>query len=565
MFLLKHFGRCRVAYGGFSFRSHLTRPSHSPRALTPCSRQYGSQDVSPNHGPPQPGQETPKPDEDDSKKSESEKSTLCKMFESAATTFASIIVLGAAGYSYHKYYKHLVLQKMDNAFRPGDPVLEVAGISPLIHTDASDTRHWVEREEQKKVDQIVSGKVQGHYYLLIGEKGTGKSSMLLEAMRKIDGEGVAMFEAHADLEIFRIRLGKALDFEFHEDYIGSLFSIRGPRDTTALLDIERALNKLEKVALRRRRKAGRPLILIINSTHLVRNDEDGRDLLEMLQQRAEQWAASNLVTMIFNSDDYWVYERLKRYASRMEVIPVPDLPRKTAMQAFRQYRMKYFNEVPPDDVIERIYRKVGGRLTFLNRIAKSKDMMAACEAILEAEKTWFLNKCWILGEEMDDDVMNEQKYSSAAMVLAKALVDKEKEMKTVYDPEIGHILPQMPLHEARQVMTRADFIESYDHDNLFTIDSNAMVRADSVPMHIAFREICSQPGFEEHLEATLERISAIESLGRTRELTVKDFWHGGKFKATIRDHKGRETGTLEIGVVPPEKDESDNDNNDDKN
>lgn len=83
---------------------------------------------------------------------------------------------------------------------------------------------------------------------------------------------------------------------FHS-YIGSLFSIRGPRDTTALLDIERALNKLEKVALRRRKKVGKPLVLIINSTHLLRDDDDGRDLLELVQQRAEQWAASNLVTI----------------------------------------------------------------------------------------------------------------------------------------------------------------------------------------------------------------------------------------------------------------------------
>lgn len=150
------------------------------------------------------------------------------------------------------------------------------------------------------------------------------------------------------------------------------------------------------------------------------------------------------------------------------------------------------------------------------------------------------------------------------MVLAKALVDMEKDMETTYDPEKGHILPQMPLHKARQVMTRADFIESYDHDNLFTIDSNAMVRADSVPMHNAFREICSQPGFDEYLEATLERIGDIESLGRTRELTVKDFWNGGKFKATIRDNKGREAGTLDIGVVPPPEEDDDDDGDDAK-
>src|SRR5277367_3720765 len=112
--------------------------------------------------------------------------------------------------------------------------------------------------------------------------------MLLEAMRKIDGEGISMFEAHAHTEIFRIRLGKALDYEYHEDYIGSLFSICGPRDTTALLDIERAFNKLEKIALQRRTKHNKgPPILVVNSVHLIRDDEDGRNLLELMQQRAE--------------------------------------------------------------------------------------------------------------------------------------------------------------------------------------------------------------------------------------------------------------------------------------
>ena len=93
---------------------------------------------------------------------------------------------------------------------------------------------------------IVASVERGRYYLLIGEKGTGKSSMLLEAMHKVDGEGVSMFEAHADLEVFRVHLGKALDYEYHEDYIGALFSIEGQRDTTPLLDIERAFNKLER-------------------------------------------------------------------------------------------------------------------------------------------------------------------------------------------------------------------------------------------------------------------------------------------------------------------------------
>lgn len=352
------------------------------------------------------------------------------MLESAATSLASVLVLAvgfaSAAYAYHRLYKVMQLKKMANAFEPGDPVLDLAAMGKGIYKpnkarssttdhiqdeDGEDEDHWVKRPEQAMIDDIVAGKEKGHYHLLIGEKGTGKSSMLIEAMRKIDGEGCAMFEAHSDPEIFRIRLGKALDYEFHEDYIGAYFSEKGPRDTTALLDIERALNKLEKIALSRRAKVGRPLVIIVNQMHLIRDDEDGRDLIELLQQRAEQWAASNLVTMVFNSDDYWVYERLKVLATRMEVTSVSDLPKAAAVAALKRYRARYFQEILSNEMATRVYDRVGGRLTFLNRVAKSHNMLKTCDEIKEVEKTYFLNQCWILGEEMDDDVMDQQKWA----------------------------------------------------------------------------------------------------------------------------------------------------------
>lgn len=461
------------------------------------------------------------------------------------------------GYSYTRYYKDLIIRKMEHAFEPGDPVLVLASTGKALQ----ERNHWIQRDEQVKLNDIVHGITIGQYHLLVGEKGVGKSSMLIDAMAKVDGEGIAMFDAHADLEIFRVRLGKALDFEYHEDNIGSLFSIRGPRDASALLDIERAFNKLEKVALRRRKKIGKPLILIINNMHLLRDDEDGRDLLELLQQRAEQWAASNLATVVFNSDDYWVYERLKQLATRMNVIPVPDLTKDQAISALKRYRKRYFadEDSTQSEILQQVYKKVGGRLSFLNRVAKSQDMLKTCDDICRTEKTWFLNQCWILGEEMDDDVMDQQKYASAAMVLAKALVDKEKEMGTKYDPDRGHVMPQLPLHEARQVMTRADFIQSYDAINIFTIDSKAMVRADSVPMMNAFREICETEGFEEHLEATLDRIAAIESLGRTRELTIKDLWNQGRYRITTRDARGGIASTISFAVEEKEEGEKEED------
>lgn len=109
---------------------------------------------------------------------EAEPSLRSKMLESAATTLASVLVLGAgfafAGYAYHKFYKYMQLSKMKNAFEPGDPVLALAANAKDI--PEPDAEHWIVRQEQGRIDRIISGDEQGHYFLIMGEKGSGKSS-----------------------------------------------------------------------------------------------------------------------------------------------------------------------------------------------------------------------------------------------------------------------------------------------------------------------------------------------------------------------------------------------------
>jgi predicted AAA+ superfamily ATPase len=102
-----------------------------------------------------------------------------------------------------------------------DPALELA---THVHTtpESHDALSYAEvehlrRREQSRVDAIVSGHETGHYFLLMGPKGTGKSTMILEAMKAIEAEGVSLCEAHPDLEVFRLRLGKSLNFEYNED------------------------------------------------------------------------------------------------------------------------------------------------------------------------------------------------------------------------------------------------------------------------------------------------------------------------------------------------------------
>jgi hypothetical protein len=476
---------------------------------------------------------------------------LHKFIEGSATALGSIVILGLAGYSYHAYYKEHVLRKMENAFAVGYSSLELAALSRHVtpnspHSDLAaidfTDNDWVPRAEQAIIDSIVDGTMQGQYHLITGEKGTGKTSMLLKAMRRIGGEGTALLEAHGDPEIFRVRLGKALDFEFHEDYVGSLLSFKGPRDTTALLDIERAFNKMEKIALKRKEQVGKPLVLIITSAHLVRDDEDGQDLLELVQQRAELWAASHLVTVVFVSDDYWTQERLMWQATRLRITTVHDVPKTTALEALKVFRADKFGEDVPAAVLEQVYDKIGGRLSFLSRVARSDDMVRACDVICEREKRWLLSHYWILGKDLDPGGETQQDLSSAAMLLAKALVDKEKEMRRA--GTWSGRLPQIPIHEAQQIMTNAAWIKEHEHNNIFTINSDGMVQADSVAMQHAMREICDLPGFDEHLQATLHRLDEIESLQRTREITLKDLQENGEYQAKIRKGENGVSGAV---------------------
>ena len=498
------------------------------------------------------------------------KTFLLKCFETIGITLSSVGVLGLSGFLYHRYYNIHVLKKMNDAFEVGDPSAQLK-MHTRTHDDSLDNEinaHWVDRPQQKLLNDIIAGDIIGRYFLIIGEKGTGKTSLILESMKRVNGFNVCIFDAHADPEIFRIRLGKALNFTFNEDYIGSLFSIRGPRDTTALLDIERAFSKLEELAIKRVNKVHKPLIMIINNAHLIKENEEGVKLLELLQQKAESLSGSGLLTMIFNSDDYWVYEKLKQLGTRLELINVRDFNRIETINALKFVRHRYFPKLEKldDGLCNAVYDLIGGRPQHITQVARHRDIMKACHQIIDREKTWFLNQCGLLGNDMDDDVMESGKFSSSAMLLMREFVEMDRQKSNpllinlssseeINVPQLkNHRLPELPLWRARQIMTRPDYIQRFDNLNIFTIDSESRVRADSVPMMRAFHEIASQPHFDQLLEDTIDRVADIEALGRTRELVLKDLQLGSHYEMLKKKHPEGENFKFTMIKSPKQND-----------
>ncbi|KAI5480606.1 hypothetical protein MNV49_000302 [Pseudohyphozyma bogoriensis] len=455
------------------------------------------------------------------------------MLDSVLSTAAGVALLAGAGILYHWGYKSVcfpydVLRKMRRAFEPGyDPVLELANASMYVGTgvDKKQKPGRIRRREQDFVDALVRGDITGEYILMLGPKGTGKTSLLVEAMLANDADGVAMVEAHEDPEVFRLRFGKALDFEFSEDSFAGLFQRRDPREAGPLLDIERALNKLEKVAIKFRKEKGRPLCLIYNNIHFIHDDEDGHSLLHMLQQRAESWAQAGVVTTIFSSDSFAPYVALKKNSTRMHVLAVQDLTPTELHACLAPTRASLYPSEPPLDpaVSFKIWDLLGGRLSTLSKISNKPEMVAAAEEIIEREKGWLNHKLGLIPDH-DDDVMDEQKVSSCSFLLFQEfarLAEEDKElMGKAYEELVREVAgksmaelqalpistrealsalpdPKVNYRSAREIMTRPDYIIDLDHHNIINVDVNYQ------------------------LDNVRDRVDEIESLHRTSELTVK--------------------------------------------
>ncbi|KAF8756587.1 hypothetical protein RHS01_04339 [Rhizoctonia solani] len=473
------------------------------------------------------------------------------------TTLIGISVVFLGGVAYIEWYKANVLNKIEKAFESGyDPALEWLSQSPHSTNEVDEdgipilpqsSRH-MKRDEQKIVDSIMEGKDRGHYHLFMGPKGSGKATMVLDAMKKVDADGVAICEAHPDLEVFRLRLGKALNYEYNEDSQTGLFQRRDPRE---------AMNKLEKVAFRRAKRTGRPIVLVINNIHLFNNDDEGRLLLQQLQQRAESWAERSIGTMVFlRCVDWKTLNQVvqvcvattsgrilscAKLRNRMHVHAVKDLGPDAAYRAFLKLRQDTLqNQSQEESESEQTLRDApaaasGGRLAYMSRLARSTErkMEDSIKRLKQGEKAWLLTNTGLI-PDCDDDVMDEQKWSSCTWLLLREFVERWE--RKANDPENQGKpveMPRISYYKCRQIMTRPDFINQLDHLNIISIDAKHKVRLDSMLTLEAARQVVSKEGFDELLQGVRDRVDEIESLHRTRELTFKDVESGDRIRVMV--------------------------------
>ncbi|QRV98142.1 hypothetical protein RhiJN_26161 [Ceratobasidium sp. AG-Ba] len=307
------------------------------------------------------------------------------------------------------------------------------------------------------------------------------------------------------------------------------------------------MNKLEKVAIRRAERTERPIVVVFNNIHLFNNDDEGRLLLKQLQQKAESWAESGIATMVFTSDDFWPFSVMRQIAHRLHTISIKDLEPEEAFIALRTLRWNSIRDeklFEDDDTLRKAAEVVGGRLAYLGRLAQAQNLQHHADRLKQGEKAWLTTNIGLIAD-FDDDALDEVRAPLTVKLLAinppissknGRVIQLEKEKATNPDKNAALAelpMPSIPYHECRTIMTRTDFLDGLDHLNIIAVDAYHDVRPDSMLTLQAAREVVEQEGFDQLLENVCDRIDAIESLHRTRELTFKDAQEGDHARVIV--------------------------------
>ena len=64
------------------------------------------------------------------------------------------------------------------------------------------------------------------------------------------------------------------------------------------------------------------------------------------------------------------------------------------------------SESTPNSMLPEVLSIIGGRLAYMNKVARSPDMLGTAKHLLAVEKGWLLSQIGLI-EDCDDDVMDE--------------------------------------------------------------------------------------------------------------------------------------------------------------
>jgi len=90
----------------------------------------------------------------------------------------------------------------------------------------------------------------------------------------------------------------------------------------------------------------------------------------------------------------------------MHVLSVYDLSNEEAVQASIDMRRHSIRKKESIETVREAVSIIGGRLSYLSRVSKARDMLGAANHLKSVEKGWLLSRIGLI-QDCDSDVLDE--------------------------------------------------------------------------------------------------------------------------------------------------------------
>ena len=225
------------------------------------------------------------------------------LLKSGFATTAGFSMLGTAAYVLYKDGRRYT--GIEEAFSRGN-------LLPPLADNQNEIAYFHRPTIEAQVRHLLRPSFSNEYYLINGEVGTGKTRLIVEAVRdmmKTDGNkgnGAPVYVLASQGKSFPDSLASAVQFTFDEHinfkfFIGFLLRIDSMPEKDERNKLRRVLDAIEEAAYIYMQKTGRPAVIVIDGVQWISSHTPGG--LQRIQEKAKLWADTNIAKIVFVTND----------------------------------------------------------------------------------------------------------------------------------------------------------------------------------------------------------------------------------------------------------------------
>ncbi|RHZ60327.1 hypothetical protein Glove_355g68 [Diversispora epigaea] len=267
-------------------------------------------------------------------------------------------ILFTTGIGILAYYLYLTYESLDARVKKMSNVFEKGKINQKIKMFS---KNLIKRENlENTLIQILQDFSGGNYYLIMGEHGTGKSTLIRNTILKLkEPKGVVHFECPSEMNNFTKELANHLDS--HKGFTWYIKPVENSKYPTWNLLKAQLVN----MSYYYEEKYKRPVVLVLDQVDRIAKKDS--EFLGILQDFAKDCADNYSLVIIFVASEGLVSRLLQSRSawSRASIsFEVGDIPDEEAVKFLQNFAID-------PKIAERVVKYLtGGRFALLNQFQK---------------------------------------------------------------------------------------------------------------------------------------------------------------------------------------------------